>query len=227
MKKIFSLFTGFLLILLVAGCGEKNAQVQPVTTNKTSATKIEKSPEDKILVVYFSVPETDDAQNITQEEMQSAVVVNGEVLGNNQYIAQLIQQNTGADIFRIEPVTPYPKNHGEIEQIATQEKQNEALPPILNKIENFDSYKIFFVGHPIWYGDMPRILYSFFKSYNFSGKTIVPFTVSGSGNAVNVVPAIKAIHPDANVVENIFSIKRDVVKNSEKDIKNWLNDLGF
>ena len=227
MKKIFSLFTGFLLILLVAGCGEKNAQVQPVTTNKTSATKIEKSPDDKILVVYFSVPETDDAQNITQEEMQSAVVVNGEVLGNNQYIAQLIQQNTGADIFRIEPATPYPMNHGELEQIATQEKHDAALPAIKNKIENFDDYKIFFVGYPIWYGDMPRILYSFLKSYNFAGKTVVPFVTSGGAGFGNTINEIKNIHPDAKVIENGLSVKQEVIKSSDKEIKNWLADLGF
>ena len=227
MKKIFSLLTGFLLILLVAGCGEKNNQAQPITDNKTSVTKIEKNADDKILVVYFSMPETDNPNNMTQDEINSTVVVNGEVFGNTQYVAGLIQKNTGADIFRIEPATPYPKNHGEIEQLATQQKQDEALPQILNKIENFDSYKIFFVGYPIWYGDMPRILYSFLKSYNFAGKTIVPFVVSGGSSAVNTFDTIKTIHPDANFVENGLSLKRDVVKNSEPEIQSWLKNLGF
>ena len=53
------------------------------------------------LVVYFSMPETTDPDNMTEEEANSTVVVNGQVLGNTQYVAYVIQENTGADIFRI------------------------------------------------------------------------------------------------------------------------------
>jgi flavodoxin len=216
-----------MLIFIVAGCGKPKTQVEPQPVNKTPITKIEINANDKILVAYFSVPESDNAETITEEEKKSAVVIDGKVLGNTQYVAQIIQQNSGADIFRIEPVTPYPMNHGEIEQIATQERRNEALPEILNTVENFDSYKIIFVGYPIWYGNMPRILYSFLKSYNFAGKTIVPFITSGGSGFGNTINEIKYIQPDANVIENGLSVKREVIKSSEQDIKNWLSDLGF
>lgn len=227
MKKIFSLLAGVLLILLAAGCGKETPKVEPIPANKSVTEKIERNADDKILVVYFSNPESDNAETMTTEEAKSAVVVDKKVVGNTQYVAQIIQQNTGADIFRIEPVTPYPMNHGEIEQIATQEKQDAVLPAIQNKIENFDSYKIFFIGYPIWYGDMPRILYSFLKSYNFSGKTIVPFVTSGGTGKANTFNEIKNLHPDANVIENGLSVKREVIKSSDKEIKNWLTDLGF
>ena len=227
MKKIFLLLAGVLLILLAAGCGKETAKVEPVPVNKPAIQKIEKTADDKILVVYFSNPESDNAETMTAEEAKSAVVVDGEVIGNTQHIAQIIRQNTGADIFRIEPVTPYPMNHGEIEQIATQEKMEEALPQIKDEIENFDSYKIFFVGYPIWYGDMPRILYSFLKSYNFTGKTIIPFVTSNGTGKANTFNEIKKIHPDANVIENGLSLKREVIKSSEKEIKTWLQDLGL
>ena len=55
----------------------------------------------RILVVYFSTPETDNPHNMTREEENSTVVINGKVLGNTQYVAQLIQEMTGGDIFRI------------------------------------------------------------------------------------------------------------------------------
>jgi flavodoxin len=227
MKKIFSLLTGLLMILIIAGCGKENPKVEPILMNQHVSTKVEKKSDDKILVVYFSMPESNDPKNITEEELKSAVVIDDKVLGNTQYVAQVIQQNCSADIFRIEPENPYPMNHGEIEQIATKEKHDNALPKILNRVKNFDDYKIIFVGYPIWYGDMPRILYSFLKSYNFAGKTIVPFVTSGGSGFGNTINAIKNIHPDATVIENGISLKRDLVKSSEQDIKHWLQDLGF
>lgn len=54
----------------------------------------------KPLVVYFSMPETDNPHNMRRDEANSVVVVNGNVLGNTQYVARLIQEMTGGDIFR-------------------------------------------------------------------------------------------------------------------------------
>jgi flavodoxin len=62
----------------------------------------------KTLVAYFSMPETTAPNNMTQDEDNSVVVINGEVLGNTQYVAYLIEENTKSDIFRIESQTPYP-----------------------------------------------------------------------------------------------------------------------
>ena len=227
MRKKFLLLAGVLMLLILAGCGKETAKVEPVPGTKNAATKIEKNPDDKILVVYFSVPETDSIENKNSDEANSVIFINGEILGNTQYVAQLIQQNSGADIFRIEPVTPYPMNHGELEQIATKEKQENIFPQIRDKIENFDSYKIIFVGYPIWYGDMPRIMYNFLKSYNFAGKTIVPFVTSGGTGFANTINTIKEFQPDAIVIENGLALKRGFIKNSEKDIKDWIQNLGF
>lgn len=215
------------MILLLAGCGKETAKVEPIPANKPVASKIEKNPDDKILVVYFSRPETDNPKNISTEKQKSCVVVNGEVFGNTQYVAMHIQKYTAADIFRIEPVTPYPMNHATLEQIATKEKQENILPEIRDKIENFDSYKIFFVGYPIWYGDMPQILYSFLQSYDFTGKTIVPFVTSGSSGFSNTINSIKTLLPNATVIEDGLSVKRNGVLNSEPVVKDWLTALGF
>ena len=111
MRKKFLLLAGVLMLLILAGCGKETAKVEPVPGTQNAATKIEKNPDDKILVVYFSVPETDSIENNNSDEANSVILINGEILGNTQYVAQIIQQNSGADIFRIEPVTPYPMNH--------------------------------------------------------------------------------------------------------------------
>lgn len=82
----------------------------------------------KNLVVYFSMPETTEPENMSREEGLSTVVIDGEVLGNTQYVAYIIAENTGADIFRIEPVTPYPLDPSELEDIA-QKEQSENFRP--------------------------------------------------------------------------------------------------
>lgn len=73
------------------------------------------------MVVSFSMPETDTPHNMGLEEDNSTVVIDGEVLGNTQYVAQLIQEMTGADIFRIVPQTPYPTDHRTLVDLAEEE----------------------------------------------------------------------------------------------------------
>lgn len=65
----------------------------------------------KSLVVYFSVPESTKTSGLTRNEENSLVVIDGKALGNVQYVAQVISEETGADIFRLEPVDAYPTDH--------------------------------------------------------------------------------------------------------------------
>lgn len=225
MKKIFTLLASLMLMIFLVGCGNENSAAP--SQNNSAENKIERADSDKILVVYFSVPETDKPDNMNREEENSTVVIDGKVLGNTQYVAQVIQKNTGADIFRIEPTTPYPTNHAELEKIATQEKKDNALPKISAQIQNFDQYKIIFVGYPNWYNDMPRIIYSFFEDYDFSGKTVIPFVTSGSSGFSKSIQTIKTLEPNANIVDDGLSITRDKVQDSENQILNWLKGIGF
>lgn len=96
----------------------------------------------KSLVVYFSVPETDDPNKkmITEEE-NSAIVVDGKVLGNTQYAAMLIAENTGGDLYRIEPKTPYTTNHRDLVDLAKEKQNKDVHPEIKNKIQNAEEKK--------------------------------------------------------------------------------------
>lgn len=107
------------------------------------------------------------------------MVVDGEVLGNNQYIAQLIQQEVGGDLFRIETVQEYPGSHEPLLEFAYNELSENARPELATQIENLDSYSVIFLGYPNWNADLPMPLYTFLEQYDFSGKTIIPFTTHG------------------------------------------------
>ena len=196
-------------------------------TQKSPATPDIPTDENKTLVAYFSMPETTDPDNMTQEEDNSTVVVNGEVLGNTQYVAYVIQENTGADIFRIEPETPYPTDHDTLVDLAAEEQDQAARPAIKNHIENLEQYDTIFIGYPNWWGDMPMILYSFFDEYDFSGKTIVPFNTHGGSGFSNTISTIAGLEPGANVNENGFTVSRNNVQEAESDIIAWLNESGF
>lgn len=181
----------------------------------------------KALVIYFSVPETDSPDNMNAEEENSTVVIDGEVLGNTQYVAQVIQENTGADVFRVEPVTPYPTDHAELEAVATREKNEGAYPEIAGQLPGLGQYDTVFIGYPNWYGDLPRIMYTLLEQNDFSGKTIVPFVTSGSSGFSNTINTISQLQPGATVERNGFSVTRDRVAVAEGDIASWLGQLGY
>ncbi len=180
-----------------------------------------------ILVVYFSMPETTEPDNMTEEEDNSTVVIDGEVLGNTQYVAYVIQKNTGADLFRIEPVTPYPTDHRTLVDLAKKEQNESARPELKAAIENLDQYQIIFVGYPNWWGDMPMILYSFFDEHDFSGKTIIPFNTHGGSGFSDTINTIAELEPEASVNQEGFTVSRDDVAEAEGDILAWLSKMGF
>lgn len=245
-KRIISIFISGFLALGLTACGNaqesgasENTQAQASTAAETELdtetkdeessveTGTEQATDGKSLVVYFSVPETTTPDNMSAEEEYSTVVIDGEVLGNTQYVAHVIQENTGADIFRIEPVTPYPMNHAELEEVATEEKRNNAMPEIVAEIENLEQYTTIFLGYPNWYGDMPRIIYSFLEQYDLSGKTIAPFVTSGGSGFSNTINTIADLQPNATVITDGYSVNRNKVQDAEQEIIAWVNDLGY
>ena len=169
---------------------------------------------------YFSMPDNVD---------DSTVVIDGETLGNTQYMAYVIQETVGADIFRIEPETPYPTDHDELVDLASEEQSNNARPAIKDTIENFDTYENIFVGYPNWWGDMPMIVYNFLERYNLSGKTIVPFCTHGGSGLSNTESTIADI--TEGKMKDGFAIPGTTAQNDRDTARNnvtdWLREDGF
>ena len=219
MKKIVSLFMVLTMVLSLAACSTNQSPSESAPEESSSQTN-ESTPtpsntNGKNLVVYFSMPDNVD---------DSTVVIDGETLGNTQYMAYVIQETVGADIFRIEPETPYPTDHDELVDLASEEQSNNARPAIKDTIENFDTYENIFVGYPNWWGDMPMILYSFFDEYDFSGKTIIPFNTHGGSGFSGTISTIKELEPNAEVLDG-KSISRNDIQDAEQEIVDWVNSL--
>lgn len=117
--------------------------------------------------------------------------------GTTQRMAQQIQDITGADMFRIEPVTPYPAEYTPCTEVAREEKDNNARPAIAGTVENWDDYDVVFIGCPVWWWTTPMIIHTFCESYGFQGKTVVPFCTYASTYRDETLAEIVNSTPDA------------------------------
>lgn len=220
-------------ILGIVGClylSKKSAFniIQNVKQPEGASDVDDKTREDnkKSLVVYFSIPETDDVSNgVTTDEENSIIVVDGKVLGNTQYVAMLISEKIGADIYRIEPKIPYTKEHSDLISQAKEEKSQNLRPKIKKPISNFNDYDTIYVGYPIWFDDLPQIMYTFFESYDFSGKIVIPFSTHGGSGLADTVNIIKGM-TKAKVETNAFTISRDNMERASDEVKIWLKEIG-
>ena len=194
------------------------------TTGSDSEQGDSAAASSNILIAYFSVPETDGVDAVAGA---SRVVVDGEVLGNTQYIAQLIQQQTGGDLFRIETVQEYPGSHDPLLEFAYNERAEGARPELAAEMENLDSYDIIFLGYPNWNADLPMPLYTLLEQTDLSGKTIVPFTTHGGSGFSRTIQTIQELQPNATVVSDGLSISRNSVAQAEGDVASWVSGLGL
>ena len=217
MKKLYVISILFIFLFSLSACNNNNLN----TVEETVKTK----KNSKILVIYFSMPETDKPNNMTAEEANSTVVINGKVLGNTQYVASLIQENTNADIFRIEPKTAYPRDHRTLVDLAKEEQNRRARPELMKKIDNLNEYDTIFVGYPNWWGDLPMIMYTFFQEHDFSGKVIIPFNTHGGSGFSNTINTIVELQPKAAIIRNGFTVSRNTVQDCEEDVAAWLKTL--
>ena len=239
MKKITAVFFSMLLLLSTAACGNEQSLENTASPGAESQTDADESvpaaessaeaeqsavSDGNILIAYFSVPETDGVDTVAGA---SRVVVDGEVLGNNQYIAQLIQQETGGELFRIETVQEYPGSHDPLLEFAYNEKADDARPELSTHIENLESYDTIFLGYPNWNADLPMPLYTFLEEYDFSGKTIIPFTTHGGSGFSGTISTISELQPNASVVEDGLSISRNSVPDAQSDVADWIEGLNL
>lgn len=177
----------------------------------------------KVLVVYFSVPETD---GVDASSGASRVIKDGKLQGNTEYVASVISETTGSDLFEIKTVHTYPGSHKALIDAAKVEIDNNARPKLATHIENLKDYDVVFVGFPNWWYDMPMPLYSFFDEYDFSGKTVIPFCTHGGSRFSGAIKTIRELEPRATVLDG-YSVARDRVADSEEGILKWLEKIGM
>lgn len=242
-RKKVCLAAGMIIASLLAGCGNQGTDTQPVKKTAEESAQggegqetLKPTQEDKdsaamktdgdggILIAYFAVAENSD---VDAASSASVVTVNGKTEGRTQYLARLIQEETGGELFSIQTSVDYPGDGGRLVDYAAEEQDENARPELTSHIENLDQYDVVFVGYPTWWYDLPQVMYSFFDEYDFSGKTIIPFNTHNGSRFSGTIATIQELEPDAEVLTDGFTVSERNVAEAGADLGDWLRGLGF
>ena len=167
----------------------------------------------KSIVIYFSRGDEEYAVGVVHP-------------GNTELLAKEIVKTTGADEFKIVPTKPYPASSMDCIELATTERNQSARPAYEGDVD-LAGYDTIYLGYPIWWGDLPMIVYSFLEAHDLSGKTIIPFnTHEGSGNS-GTYETLKSKFPAATFKGDGFNLSGTKARTPEglAELNRWLASL--
>lgn len=221
-RKLAALLLAAMTALTVTACATSDTasqqETKPVVDADASASikgaavpEAKAGGQSRVAVVYFSEPEA--AQKY-------------DVQGATQYVAQVIQERTGADIFRIERQAAYPADHEALTEQAKAERDQGVHPAIRDTIGDLSRYDTIFLGYPICWYDAPMPVYSFLDEYDLSGKDVCVFVTHGGSGLTGTVERLQAAEPGAKFSRDAFAIYRTDIT-SASPVYAWLGNLGY
>ena len=165
----------------------------------------------KSLVVYFSrADENYGVGTITE--------------GNTAILAKMIASKTGSDIFEIVPEKAYPKNYRECTNVAKDEQRKNARPAYKGDIDT-SGYDTIYIGYPIWWGDLPMVVYTFLENHDLNEKTIFPFCTHEGSGLSGTDNNIKKLYKNITMKKALVMTGRTAQNNrseAEKQVDEWL-----
>lgn len=235
MKKFAAFLFTLMMVVSLAACAGNS---EPAETNSPD---VESSVSEKTSVPESSTAESEPETEVTQpdetESAESTPETDTEAEGTNvlvvyfsatnttEGVAEHIANGLNADIYEIVPEDPYTDadlNYNDNNSRTTIEMNDpNARPAISGSVENMEQYDIIFVGYPIWWGEAPRIVSTFMESYDFSGKTIVPFCTSGGSGIGSSASNLERLTSGATWLDG----RRLNGSDSQDTVMEWINSL--
>lgn len=201
------LTTSIALLISISCSGGKTQQneLQQATTaiNKT----------DKALIVFYSHA----GENYAVGDIE---------VGNTKIVADYITELTGAEQFELVTHKYDDMAYKPLCDLAKIEQQRGELPEFEGRLDNLQQYSTIFIGGPVWWGTYPQVMFTFFKKYDLSGKTIIPFTTHEGSGLGRCVEDVKAAYPNA-LVTGSFEIYGHDVRTGKGKVEAWLKSLGY
>ena len=155
------------------------------------------------------------------KEMKKVLVAYFSASGVTKGAAGQLAEVASADLHEIKPAQPYTDadlDWTDKQSRSTIEmKDKSSRPAITNKIANMQDYDVVYVGFPIWWYTAPTIINTFMESYDFKGKTVIPFATSGGSSIKKACEDLKAAYPDVDWKEG--KLLNNV---SKKELENWI-----
>jgi flavodoxin len=148
--------------------------------------------------------------------------------GVTRKVAEALAESVGADLYEIKPQAPYTKAdlnwQDKKSRSSIEMADKSSRPAIADRNANVAAYDVVFVGFPIWWYVAPTIINTFLESYNFAGKTIVPFATSGGSGIGETVMYLK------NSVDSTTTITPGKILNdrqTKESLAAWANSFGI
>lgn len=174
-----------------------------VPFNNVIGVQASQTNNDKILIVFFSHS------------------------GNTRNVAEEIHNLTGGKLVELKNEHPYPSDFSGTVDVAKKEKRENYRPKLINQFpSDMDEYSTIFVGYPVWDYTMPMSLYSFLEKFNFSGKTLIPFSTHEGSGLSNGPEQMARICPKARILPGL-GVRGHNSANSEVEVREWLKKIGI
>ncbi len=174
-----------------------------------------------------SVPQ-DESDNYVEDDSldeSKTLIAYFSHASNTEAVAQLIKENTDADLFEIKTENSYPENY---EETAKQEKESNARPKLSTHVSNMNDYDVIFIGYPIWLDTTPMAIRTFLEEYDFEGKLVIPFCINNNDGLGSSVDDIVATVPEANVLDGLSILESEVEgKATSNTVKDWIQELAL
>ena len=172
-------------------------------------TKKDNTMTDNSIIIYFSRADENYGVGYTTK-------------GNTEYVAEFIQKNTGADIFKVEPATPYAKDYDTaVEEAKQRQKTHQA--PIKAPVPDISKYDTIYIGSPVYWSYMPEELKNALTGLDFTGKTIRLFTTHEGSGLGSIPGQLRDVCPDAKFGKPLAIVGQEASK-SEDEVKKWLSE---
>lgn len=226
MKKLLSFALCTMLLFSLAACSGNDTTSSGEggsSAPSSDVVEISSTPSESL----ESAEETENSAESSEEpvsETGGTLIAYFSWSGNTEAMANLIQQETGGDLFEITPAAPYPDDYNELLDIAQQEQDENARPELASQVENWESYDTVFVGYPDWWSDAPMLIYTFLESYDWTGKILIPFCTSGGSGFGRSLNNLEASAPGAAILEGLH-VQGEEVENSAGEITDWIGEL--
>ena len=182
----------------------------------------------RIVTVYFTrVGNTDFEDDVDAVSGASLLLDgNGELMGNSQMLALMIQDAVGGDIISINTKERYPSSYSDTVSAASEELKRQELPRLIDMPEELDEYDTVFLVYPLWWYTIPKPVEAFLNSYDFSEKTVIPIVTHGGSGVGKSVEDIKAIC-NGTIMTDPLEIYCGDIPYCRESVTEWLKEMSI
>ncbi len=163
--------------------------------------------------------------NVQRDEAAASILVAYfSATGTTKGVAEKIADVTGGTLFEIVPAVPYTAadlDYGTDCRANREQSDETARPQIESSVADMGAFDVVYLGYPIWWSKAPKIIYTFLESYEFAGKTIIPFCTSGSSPISGSLSDIQALASDATWLSG----RRFSGGAAQSVVAEWVNSL--